>query len=297
MLTLRLAAAVALLLLPACASTPRAHDLAPLPLTLGPEHQLQASRAFGHAHNDYEHPNPLFGALDVGSLSIEADVHLVRGKLLVAHDADEADPARTLQSLYLDPLFERFRAHGGTQPTEPFQGRVRPSGLPLVLMIDFKTHGDTAWPVLESLLATYPGLFRTITTLPGEEPVVTEGPVIVAISGSRPSIGRLINAPIRRTAIDGGLFNDLAEAPAHLYPMVSASDDMALDRSGGQWSPDNTALIDLLTTRAAQATSQGRLSRIWGAPDTPESWSLQQAVGITLINNDDPAALEAHLNR
>ena len=40
-----------------------------------------------HAHNDYEHTRPLLDALDCGFGSIEADVHLVDGRLLVAHDA------------------------------------------------------------------------------------------------------------------------------------------------------------------------------------------------------------------
>ena len=34
-----------------------------------------------HAHNDYEHTRPLFDALDHGFGSVEADVHLVDGRL------------------------------------------------------------------------------------------------------------------------------------------------------------------------------------------------------------------------
>jgi hypothetical protein len=39
-----------------------------------------------HAHNDYEHDRPLFDALDHGFCSVEADIHLVDGQLLVAHN-------------------------------------------------------------------------------------------------------------------------------------------------------------------------------------------------------------------
>src|SRR4051794_2449732 len=60
-----------------------------------------------HAHNDYEHARPLLDALDNGFCSVEADIHLVDGKLLVAHDRAHVRPDRTLQSLYLDPLRER----------------------------------------------------------------------------------------------------------------------------------------------------------------------------------------------
>src|ERR1043166_3466380 len=50
-----------------------------------------------HAHNDYEHGRPLLDALDQGFCSIEADVWLVDGKLLVAHDRDRGKSERTLE--------------------------------------------------------------------------------------------------------------------------------------------------------------------------------------------------------
>src|SRR5437016_4155385 len=66
-----------------------------------------------HAHNDYEHARPLLDALEHGFCSVEADIWLVDGKLLVAHDLDKVKPERTLQALYLDPLRERVRRNGG----------------------------------------------------------------------------------------------------------------------------------------------------------------------------------------
>ena len=66
-----------------------------------------------HAHNDYEHTRPLLDALDHGFCGVEADIYLVSGKLLVAHDRKDAKPERTLQALYLDPLRERVKANGG----------------------------------------------------------------------------------------------------------------------------------------------------------------------------------------
>src|SRR5262249_11249891 len=68
----------------------------------------------GHAHNDYEHPRPLFDALDHGFRSVEADIFLVDGKLLVGHAQADLKPERTLEKLYLDPL--RDRAAGRREP-------------------------------------------------------------------------------------------------------------------------------------------------------------------------------------
>jgi hypothetical protein len=39
-----------------------------------------------HAHNDYEHRRPLLDALSHGFTGVEADIYLVDGKLLVAHN-------------------------------------------------------------------------------------------------------------------------------------------------------------------------------------------------------------------
>src|ERR1041385_3971816 len=66
-----------------------------------------------HAHNDYEHKRPLLDALDHGFCSVEADIFLVDGKLLVAHELGKTKPERTLQALYLDPLRELVKANGG----------------------------------------------------------------------------------------------------------------------------------------------------------------------------------------
>ncbi|MCY2994623.1 MAG: hypothetical protein NTY19_43195 [Planctomycetota bacterium] len=66
-----------------------------------------------HAHNDYQHSRPLLDALDHGFCSVEADIFLVDGQLLVGHTALELKPQRTLQALYLDPLRHRVQDNGG----------------------------------------------------------------------------------------------------------------------------------------------------------------------------------------
>src|SRR5262245_59241765 len=66
-----------------------------------------------HAHNDYLHTRPLLDALAHGFYSVEADIHLVNGELLLAHKPEEIKPGRTLQKLYLEPLRERVKKNGG----------------------------------------------------------------------------------------------------------------------------------------------------------------------------------------
>src|SRR5690242_3898337 len=54
-----------------------------------------------HAHNDYVKPLPFYDAFNKGFGSIEADIFLKEGKLLVAHSAAELDEKRTLETMYL----------------------------------------------------------------------------------------------------------------------------------------------------------------------------------------------------
>src|SRR6266478_8362098 len=105
-----------------------------------------------HAHNDYLHPRPLLDALDQGFCSVEADIFLIDGKLLVGHTRETTRPERTLQALYLDPLRERIKKNGG---------RVYPNGPEVALLIDLKTDWKTIYPVLRGVLKDYADIFST----------------------------------------------------------------------------------------------------------------------------------------
>src|ERR1700722_10608128 len=57
-----------------------------------------------HSHNDYEQPIPFRTAYNAQFGSIEADIFLVAGRLLVAHDRKELARGRTLEDYYVKPL-------------------------------------------------------------------------------------------------------------------------------------------------------------------------------------------------
>src|SRR5687767_2847829 len=99
-----------------------------------------------HAHNDYEHPRPLLDALDRGFCSVEADVYLIEGRLLVAHDRKDVKPERTLEKLYLEPLRERVRRNGG---------RVFRNGPAVMLFVDLKSEAATTYATLHGVLERY----------------------------------------------------------------------------------------------------------------------------------------------
>src|SRR5688500_12778148 len=117
--------------------SPPAADLIP---------SLGTPLSHAHAHNDYEHDRPLLDALENGFCGVEADVHLVDGQLLVAHDPEDVQPDRTLESLYLAPLWKIVQHN---------RGRVYPGGSDVLLLIDFKTEGEPTYRALEKVLEKY----------------------------------------------------------------------------------------------------------------------------------------------
>ncbi len=172
-----------------------------------------------HAHNDYEHVRPLFDALSHGFCSVEADIHLVDGKLLVAHDRAQVKPEKTLEALYLEPLRKRIETNGGT---------VYPHGPPFTLLIDIKSDAAQTYAALRPILEKY----RTILTEFGTNKTTVKG-VTIVLSGNRP-VQLVAAEPSRLAGIDGRL-NDLERAVSpHLMPVDQRqlAESFSLARAG-----------------------------------------------------------------
>ena len=103
-----------------------------------------------HAHNDYEKPEPLFNALRNKAFTIEADVY-PGDSLYVAHDKKDIKPARTLVSMYLQPIIKMFAAHNGYISED--------TGYVPTLMIDIKENGSVVIAQLIKLLELNRKLF------------------------------------------------------------------------------------------------------------------------------------------
>src|ERR687898_3160750 len=125
-----------------------------------------------HAHNDYEHKRPLLDALDHGFTGVEADIWLVDGKLLVAHEEAHLKPERTLEALYLEPLKKRVAENGG---------RVYPESDGFTLLIDIKTEGEPTYKALAEVLSKYADVLTVV-----RDGKVQTGAVTAVVSGNRP---------------------------------------------------------------------------------------------------------------
>lgn len=231
-----------------------------------------------HAHNDYEHRRPLLDALDQGFCSVEADIYLVEGKLLVAHNFTQVKPDRTLQSLYLDPLRQRIKENGG---------RVYAGGPQVTLLIDLKTKWQTIYPALRDVLKDYSDI---ITTFEGD--VVHTNAILAVITGDR-SKEMFAGETTRYAAYDGDL-NDLdSNDPATLIPWVSSDWKHSFGWNGKGPMPLGQSMR--LRGMVERAHTHGRRIRFWDAPDQAEFWQAMLTHKVDLINTDDLKGLKEFL--
>ncbi|MDJ0462475.1 phosphatidylinositol-specific phospholipase C/glycerophosphodiester phosphodiesterase family protein [Streptomyces sp. H27-C3] len=248
-----------------------------------PRHPRPLSHA--HAHNDYEHRRPLLDALSHGFTSVEADIYLVDGQLLVAHDPVDLDPTRTLESLYLAPLMARVRANHGT--VHPGYRR------PVQLLVDIKTEGAATYLELHRHLRRYQWMLSTCA-----QGRVRLGAVTAVVSGDRAARVPMEAQRVRYASYDGRLEDLGTDAPASFIPLISSNWTQSFSWLGVGAFPvaERTRLHAVVS--AAHARRQR--VRFWATPDLPGSareavWTELLAAAVDHINTDDLAGLERFL--
>jgi hypothetical protein len=239
-----------------------------------------------HAHNDYDHPRPLFDALDHRFGSVEADIYLVGDQLLVAHDPVDLDPARTIESLYLDPLAARVKANHGSV--------YRGYRTPLQLLIDIKTEGSSTYLELDRHLRRYKNLFTTY-----KHGRVYPGAVTAVISGDRAARTPMEAQSVRRAFYDGRLADLGSAAPASFVPLIS--DNWTLNFTWLGNGPFPAAEREKLRGIISAAHARRQKVRFWATPDLAGPardalWTELLAADVDYFNTDDLAGLEAFLD-
>jgi glycerophosphoryl diester phosphodiesterase len=237
-----------------------------------------------HAHNDYEHPRPLQDALEHGFTSVEADVWLVDGELLVAHDLAGVQPGRTLESLYLAPLERRVRAHRDSVYSG-YDGGFQ-------LLIDVKSDAAATYSAVHAALARH----RTMMTT-WRSGRVQERAVEAVISGNR-DLALMTSQRIRYAGYDGRLPDLEAGVPAAVMPLVSDNWTKYFTWQGvGDMPADQRTRLHALVQ---SAHDQGFRIRFWATPDLPgvvreNVWRELLAAGVDHLNSDDLPGLAAFL--
>lgn len=242
-----------------------------------------------HAHNDYEHDRPLFDALDNGFKSVEADVWLIDGELVVSHDdprlATTAQPKGTLESLYLEPLRERVKENGGNV--------YRGDPDYFTLLVDIKSEAGPTYEVLHEELESYRSIFTTFKDGKVEDDAVT-----AIVSGNRPR-ELMEEQRVRHAAYDGRIPDDLGNSPQTFVPLVSQNWTRLFTWQGVGPMPE--AEREKLRDIVATAHANGQRVRFWATPELPGSreavWGELLAAQADYINTDNLDALEQYLLR
>lgn len=254
-----------------------------------------------HSHNDYERQIPLYDALKVGCISIEADIWLQGEDLLIGHTESSLDPSRTLKSLYLDPLTSII---GDRNPDldlndgEDHSGSLKGvftanSTTSLILLVDVKTDSAATLPVLMKQLSPLrkQGL---LTHFDGPRKI--PGPITVVATGNTDfdtiynSKDRFVffDAPLdhhwrKDSAKDAKLYNkDNSYYASVSFEKAIGKPSFRRDFSGEQ--------IQEIKEQVQGAHTRGLKVRYWDTPTWPAGekiWAQLWKVGVDVLNVDD----------
>lgn len=254
-----------------------------LPLTADPEDPPAEKKApvplpRAHAHNDYLHPRPLLDALDQGFTSVEADIFLVKGELLVAHTRRELEEGRTLRKLYLDPLARRVKENGG---------QVHRGARHFQLLVDIKSDAESTYLALREVLEEYRSMLTRV-----EKGKHVPGAVTVVLSGNRP--WELVEKQeVRLVGVDGRPGDLVSDRPHHLMPLVSERwGKLFRWRGEGPFPTDEREKLEAILEKAH---AKKRRVRFWATPELPRVWEVLVEAGVDHVNTDQLVKLRKFL--
>ncbi|KAI5867242.1 hypothetical protein GGS23DRAFT_167409 [Durotheca rogersii] len=258
-----------------------------------------------HSHNDYWRKVPLFSALHVGCISVEADVWLFDKKpeLFVGHDTASLTPNRTFESLYVNPLVELLN---GSNPQTEFYNDTRRGVFDydpeqtVVLLVDLKTDGAKTWPRVLSQLE--PLRSRGWLTY-FEDGVVHPGQVTVVGTGNTPFDLVVQNSTYRDAFFDaplGDMWEDpssanppsIRDGPAHDDKNSFYASTSLFEAVGIVWGSFSERQLGIIRGQIKGAHRRGLKARYWDTPSWPisvrnEVWRTLIKEGADILNVDD----------
>lgn len=216
-----------------------------------------------HSHNDYEQAFPFWQAWQERFGSIEVDLFLYNGQLLVAHDSGQLKKRRRFDSLYLQPLQQCLQQN---------KGHIYPdSTLSLQIMVDIKTGCEPTLQTLIKAMEPYPEL-------------INNNSLKWVISGNRPTPEQFEKYP-RWLSFDGNFSNAYTENQYGRVAMLSDNFRNYTRWNGKGRLPE--AEQELLYATIKRAHDSGKKVRFWNAPDFLNSWYQYIDLGADFINTDD----------
>lgn len=230
--------------------------------------------ANAHSHNDYVQKTPFLAAWQNSFGSIEADIILDNGELLVAHDPiPPGQERRTLDAFYLAPLQQCIKNNNGNVYADPSRT--------LQLMIDIKTDAVATLNKLIEKLKSYPSLISTPS-------------LKIAISGNRPDPSTFTTYP-SWIYFDGEFQKSYSKAALEKIEMFSDNFKTYSSWAGKGVLPENDKQLLLAAINKAHALN--KKVRLWSAPDNPVAWYTLMSLGVDYVNTDKIEELTGFLSQ
>lgn len=226
-----------------------------------------------HSHNDYAQRVPLYQAYAQQVSSIEADVFLHDGQLLVGHDVEDLRADMTFEALYVEPIVTLFARNGGRA--------FRDSDQTLQLMVELKSETDPTLRAVAALLGRWPEVF---------DPEVNPAAVRVAVTGRVPAPETFDRYP-RFLGFDGAWDADYTPEQLERIALISTN-----FRDFSQWNGKGTIIPaekERLEQVIDRAHEQGKPVRFWNAPEGTTVYYTFYDMGIDYINTDNPEVCAA----
>lgn len=198
----------------------------------------------------------------MGCVSIESDVWLYNGTLYVGHEPSSLSPARTFQSLYVEPILSVLNREN---PVSPFVTSKSHNGVfdgyssqTLYLFVDVKTPGETTWPyVVQGLQPLRDAGYLTSYN----DAAVTPGAVTVIGTGNTP-LDQIQNKEFRDYFYDAPiplLETTFSNITSGVSPIASA--DFAAVFGTVDGTEFNSTQLATLRSQIATAKRKGMLTR------------------------------------
>jgi YVTN family beta-propeller protein len=223
---------------------------------------LKYTAANAHSHNDYEQQMPFHLAYNESFGSIEADIYLVGGKLLVGHDVKDLQESKTLENLYLQPLVD-----------------YRHTNRNLQLLIDVKSDAISTLDTLIALLKRYPAIAQNKR-------------IKIVVSGNRPAENKYNDYP-DFIWFDGRF--DKTYSAEELNKIALLSDDFGKFTMWKKIWPLSDEIKNNIQTAIKKAHALNKPVRLWGSPDFPQAWEEMMNLEVDFINTDHINELSDYL--
>ncbi len=226
-----------------------------------------------HSHNDYAQRVPFYQAYAQQVSSIEADVFLHDGQLLVGHDVEDLRADMTFEALYVEPIVTLFARNGGRA--------FRDSDQTLQLMVELKSETDPTLRAVAALLGRWPEVF---------DPEVNPAAVRVAVTGRVPAPEAFDRYP-RFLGFDGAWDADYTPEQLERIALIGTN-----FRDFSQWNGKGTIIPaekERLEQVIDRAHEQGKPVRFWNAPEGTTVYYTFYDMGIDYINTDNPEVCAA----